>query len=292
VLGVVAVLLLSPKPGALFRVFGEAGAAAALVSGVACVAAETSVPAASPLLAGEVLAIWLGAGFDTVLTGSSCAQATSTAVLKSAINVVFKLNIFVLLKVWGSDCRGTANADAVQPLGKGHSRAYKRNPGANRLLLMARLPWPRRPALKLVADLCCQLRLRQLQPLLVVAKGAARGEKGAVGWLAGHRRRIAVGSLAYLALIALLRLSGKLPFATLSNFDFGFDFDFSVALGSKLATVPLSRDVTPAEGVASCAVLCRLQWWIAWLSVRSRVVSSCVKSDPTLLLRCAIRGGS
>ena len=130
------------------------------------------------------------------------------------------------------------------------------------------------------------------------SKRSNKGKKGAVGWLAGHRRRIAVGSLAYLALIALLRLSGKLPFATLSDFDFDFDFgfdfdfDFSVALGSKLATVPLSRDVTPAEGVASCAVLCRLQWWIAWLSVRSRVVSSCVKSDPTLLLRCAIRGGS
>ncbi len=98
VLGVVAVLLLSPKAGGLFMVFGEVGAAAALVSGVASVGAETWVPAASPLLAGEVLAIWLGAGFDAVVRGSSCAQATSTAVLKSAIKVVFKLIIRVLQK--------------------------------------------------------------------------------------------------------------------------------------------------------------------------------------------------
>jgi len=97
-LGVVAVLLLSPKAGGLFMVFGEVGAAAALVSGVASVGAETWVPAASPLLAGEVLAIWLGAGFDDVVRGSSCAQATSTAVLKSAIKVVFKLIIRVLQK--------------------------------------------------------------------------------------------------------------------------------------------------------------------------------------------------
>ena len=97
-LGVVAVLLLSPKAGGLFMVFGEVGATAVLVAGVACVAAETSVPTASPLLVAEVLAISLGAGLDAVLRGSSCAQATSTAVLKSAINVVFKLIIRVLLK--------------------------------------------------------------------------------------------------------------------------------------------------------------------------------------------------
>jgi hypothetical protein len=63
-----------------------------------------------------------------------------------------------------------------------------------------------------------------------------------------------------------------------------FDFVVTVALGSILATVLLSKDVALVEGVVAFSLLVALQWLIAWLSVRSRVVSSAVKSDPTLLL--------
>jgi uncharacterized membrane protein YcaP (DUF421 family) len=51
-----------------------------------------------------------------------------------------------------------------------------------------------------------------------------------------------------------------------------------------LATVLLSQDVALAEGITAFAVLIGLQWIIAWLSVRSPMVSRLVKSEPRLLV--------
>jgi uncharacterized membrane protein YcaP (DUF421 family) len=99
------------------------------------------------------------------------------------------------------------------------------------------------------------------------------------GWY-GIVRVIVVGTLAYAALVVLLRVSGKRTLAKLN----AFDFVVTVALGSILATVLLSEDVALVEGVAAFALLVGLQWLIAWLSVRSPFVSRSVKSDPTLLL--------
>lgn len=89
-----------------------------------------------------------------------------------------------------------------------------------------------------------------------------------------------VGTLAYVALVVLLRVSGK---RTLSKLN-AFDLVVTVALGSTLATVLLSRDVALAEGVTAFALLVGLQLVITWLSVRSRRISSMVKAEPALLL--------
>jgi uncharacterized membrane protein YcaP (DUF421 family) len=62
-----------------------------------------------------------------------------------------------------------------------------------------------------------------------------------------------------------------------------FDLVVTVALGSTLATVILSKDVALAEGVAAFAVLIGLQFVITWLSVRSAAVRRLVKAEPTLL---------
>jgi uncharacterized membrane protein YcaP (DUF421 family) len=98
------------------------------------------------------------------------------------------------------------------------------------------------------------------------------------GWQ-GIWRTALVGVLAYLALILLLRVSGK---RTLSKMN-AFDLVVTVALGSTLATILLSSDVALAEGVTALAVLILLQYVIAWLSVRSQTVSGLVKSEPALL---------
>ena len=101
-----------------------------------------------------------------------------------------------------------------------------------------------------------------------------------------------VGVCAYAALVALLRVSGK---RTLSKFN-AFDLIVTVALGSTLATVLLSKDVALAEGVLAFGLLVGLQFVVAWLSVRSATVRRLVKSDPRLLfyrgefLRDAMRG--
>jgi uncharacterized membrane protein YcaP (DUF421 family) len=93
-------------------------------------------------------------------------------------------------------------------------------------------------------------------------------------------RTALVGTLAYLALVLLLRASGK---RTLSKMN-AFDFIVTVALGSTLATVLLSSSVSLARGVLAFAVLISLQFVITWLSVRSPAVRRLVKAEPTLLV--------
>lgn len=99
------------------------------------------------------------------------------------------------------------------------------------------------------------------------------------GW--GSLGRVALtGALAYVAMVLLLRISGK---RTLSKMN-AFDLVVTVALGSSLATVLLSKDVPLANGVVGFGLLIALQYVIAWLSVRSRAISRLVKSEPTLLV--------
>jgi uncharacterized membrane protein YcaP (DUF421 family) len=99
------------------------------------------------------------------------------------------------------------------------------------------------------------------------------------GWMTLGRTAL-VGTLAYLALVLLLRVSGK---RTLSKMN-AFDFVVTVALGSTLATVLLSTSVSLARGVLAFAVLIFLQFIITWLSARSPQVRRLVKAEPTLLV--------
>ena len=97
----------------------------------------------------------------------------------------------------------------------------------------------------------------------------------------GLGRVVVVGVLAYGALVFLLRVSGK---RTLSKMN-AFDLIVTVALGSTLATVLLSKDVALLEGVLAFALLIVLQFVLTWLSVRSKAVQGFVKAEPALLLQ-------
>ncbi len=96
----------------------------------------------------------------------------------------------------------------------------------------------------------------------------------------GLVRVVVAGTLAYIALVVLLRVSGNRSLSKMN----AFDLIVTVALGSTLATVLLSRDVALAEGLVAFALLIGLQWVVTWLSVRSAAVRALVKSDPVLLL--------
>ena len=100
----------------------------------------------------------------------------------------------------------------------------------------------------------------------------------------GLGRTLLVGVLAYAALVLLLRISGK---RTLSKMN-AFDLIVTVALGSTLATVLLSKDVPLAEGVLAFLVLISLQYLLAWGSSRSGRLAErfqdLIKSEPALLL--------
>lgn len=94
-------------------------------------------------------------------------------------------------------------------------------------------------------------------------------------------RVLVVGTLAYAALVVMLRISGK---RTLSKLN-AFDLIVTIALGSTLSTVLLSKDVALLEGLFAFALLIALQWVVAWLSVRSKTIRGLVKSEPRLLMR-------
>lgn len=90
-----------------------------------------------------------------------------------------------------------------------------------------------------------------------------------------------VATLAYAWLVLVLRVVGKRALSKLN----AFDFVVTVALGSTLATVLLSEDVSLAEGALAFAMLALLQYVISRLSVGSSWFKRLVRSEPALLVR-------
>lgn len=96
----------------------------------------------------------------------------------------------------------------------------------------------------------------------------------------GIVRVILVGTATYVALIAILRLSGKRTLAKLN----AFDFVVTVAFGSTLATILLSKDVAMAEGVTALALLAGLQLVVAKVTAILPGSRAAVTARPTLLV--------
>jgi uncharacterized membrane protein YcaP (DUF421 family) len=94
-------------------------------------------------------------------------------------------------------------------------------------------------------------------------------------------RVVLVGAAAYLTVVVILRLSGKRTLAKLN----AFDLVVTVALGSTLATILLTKDVSWSEGAVALVLLALLQFAVAWLAVRISPFRSMVTARPTLLLR-------
>ncbi|WP_300578948.1 DUF421 domain-containing protein [Phenylobacterium sp.] len=94
-------------------------------------------------------------------------------------------------------------------------------------------------------------------------------------------RILVVGAAAYLALVIVLRASGK---RTLSKLN-AFDLVVTVAIGSTFSSILTSKDLALAEGVAALALLVGLQYAVTFLSVRIKGIDKLVKSEPSLLLK-------
>ncbi|GAB3550046.1 DUF421 domain-containing protein [Spirosoma fluminis] len=92
-------------------------------------------------------------------------------------------------------------------------------------------------------------------------------------------RIIVVGILAYAGLLTILKISGK---RTLSKMN-AFDLVVTVALGSTLSTIIVSRQTGVADGLTALALLVGLQYVVAWLSVRWPRFKRFIKDEPTLL---------
>ncbi|MBA3602817.1 MAG: DUF421 domain-containing protein [Parachlamydiaceae bacterium] len=84
---------------------------------------------------------------------------------------------------------------------------------------------------------------------------------------------------AFSILIILLRVSGK---RTLSKWN-AFDYIVTIALGSILASVIMSKDIVVSEGILASFLLIAFQFIITWLYVRISWIEDWIKAKPTLL---------
>lgn len=92
-------------------------------------------------------------------------------------------------------------------------------------------------------------------------------------------RTFLIGIFSYVGLVLMLRVVGN---RTLSQLN-AFDFIVTVALGSTLSAVILSKDVALADGFLALALLIILQLLISKASVRSKSFRGLVKTEPMLL---------
>jgi uncharacterized membrane protein YcaP (DUF421 family) len=100
------------------------------------------------------------------------------------------------------------------------------------------------------------------------------------GW-AGPVRTLVIGVFGYALLILFLRISGN---RTLSKMN-AFDFLVTVALGSTLASLLLSKEVSLLQGGVAFALLIGLQFAVTWTSVRWPWLHGAVTGEPVLLVR-------
>jgi uncharacterized membrane protein YcaP (DUF421 family) len=93
-------------------------------------------------------------------------------------------------------------------------------------------------------------------------------------------RLLGMAPLAYVTLVVFLRISGKRTLAKMN----AFDLVVTVSLGSTMASVILSSNVSFSEGALAFALLIGMQYIVAWSAQRWEKVQSVVKSDPALLV--------
>lgn len=90
---------------------------------------------------------------------------------------------------------------------------------------------------------------------------------------------ISICVASYIAIVCILRISGKRTLSKMS----AFDFIVTVALGSVLATTIVSYKDSFWNGMLAFATLVALQYLSTWLSVRSSAIHSALQAEPTLL---------
>lgn len=92
-------------------------------------------------------------------------------------------------------------------------------------------------------------------------------------------RIICVTPLAFVAIVLLLRFSGKRTLAKMN----AFDFVVTIALGSVLAGVALNQNIPLADGVTAILSFIGIQFLFTWLSVRVKAFKTLITSRPSLI---------
>lgn len=93
-------------------------------------------------------------------------------------------------------------------------------------------------------------------------------------------RVILSAPILYLAIVLLVRLSGKRATSQMNN----FDWIVTVAIGSLVGSGIVLKDVTVIESAAGVATLLLLQWLLTKGVLHSVWISKLVKAAPVVLL--------
>jgi uncharacterized membrane protein YcaP (DUF421 family) len=93
-------------------------------------------------------------------------------------------------------------------------------------------------------------------------------------------RAVIVSASVFVLIVAMLRLVGQQALAKMS----GFDVVFTVTIGSVVATVAVTRDITVSEAVAVLATLLLLQEVTRKLQSRYLVIHHLVREAPRVLV--------
>jgi uncharacterized membrane protein YcaP (DUF421 family) len=91
---------------------------------------------------------------------------------------------------------------------------------------------------------------------------------------------IVVGICTYVILVLTLRWFGKRTLATMH----AYDLVITVALGSLLARIILSKDVALLEGVTAIVLLIALQFVFSRSALHSSTMRNLIKAQPVMLL--------
>lgn len=85
-------------------------------------------------------------------------------------------------------------------------------------------------------------------------------------------------TMSFLALFIFIRISGKRTLAKLN----AFDFVVSVTLGSTLSSMMLLK-TTIAEGCLALIIIILLQYFLAFMAKKSKIMEHAINSTPSLL---------
>lgn len=92
--------------------------------------------------------------------------------------------------------------------------------------------------------------------------------------------RVAITTIiAYALVVLMLRISGKRTLAKMN----AFDTVVTIALGSILGSIILSKNTPVAEGITAIGLLIFLQYIITFITVRNNCFKKIISSDPSLL---------
>lgn len=92
-------------------------------------------------------------------------------------------------------------------------------------------------------------------------------------------RILIVGTLSFLAIVFIIRISGKRNLASMN----AFDFIITIALGSSFGRILTAKTVSLSETLITFLLLVSLQYIFSHFSARSKFFHNIVTSEPALL---------